>query len=68
MSYYDYRSSKVFEPNRPNALDYINCLFDDFIEFHGDRLYGDDTSLIGGIAMFNQLYEHEDINTNNQLL
>lgn len=54
MSYYDYRSSKVFELNRPNALDYINCLFDDFIEFHGDRLYGDDTSLIGGIAMFHE--------------
>lgn len=49
---YDYRALKVFDPNRPNALDYINSLFDDFIEFHGDRLYGDDASLIGGIATF----------------
>lgn len=49
---YDYRALKVFDSNRPNALDYIQNLFDDFIEFHGDRLYGDDVSLVGGIATF----------------
>ena len=32
--------------------DYIRELFPDFIEFHGDRLYGDDAAIIGGIASF----------------
>ena len=35
---------------RPKALDYIENIFEDFIEFHGDRLYSDDKSIIGGIA------------------
>lgn len=38
---------------RPTALHYINRIFDDFIEFHGDRYFGDDKALIGGIATFN---------------
>lgn len=38
------------EVNRPKALDYIENIFEDFIEFHGDRLYRDDKSIIGGIA------------------
>lgn len=37
---------------RPVALDYIDTLFNSFIEFHGDRLYGDDGAIIGGIADF----------------
>ena len=37
-------------PLRPYTLDYIKHLFTDFEELHGDRLYGDDQSLIGGIA------------------
>lgn len=37
---------------RPTALDYIYAIFDDFIELHGDRTYGDDAAMIGGIAMF----------------
>lgn len=37
---------------RPTTLDYIYAIFDDFIELHGDRTYGDDTAMIGGIAMF----------------
>lgn len=36
--------------DRPKALDYINNIFDEFIEFHGDRQFGDDKSIIGGIA------------------
>ena len=36
--------------NRPKALDYINLLFEDFIELYGDRCFGDDKSVIGGIA------------------
>ncbi|GAA0789564.1 acetyl-CoA carboxylase carboxyltransferase subunit alpha [Hathewaya limosa] len=37
---------------RPTALDYINKIFDYFEEFHGDRLYGDDSSIISGIGSF----------------
>lgn len=40
-------------PERPKALDYINEIFNDFIELHGDRLYGDDKSIVGGIATIN---------------
>lgn len=39
-------------PNRPTTLDYIPFIFDDFIELHGDRLYGDDEAIVGGIAFF----------------
>ena len=38
--------------DRPVASDYIRVLFDDFMEFHGDRLYKDDGAVIGGIASF----------------
>jgi acetyl-CoA carboxylase carboxyl transferase subunit alpha len=37
-------------PKRPYTLDYIERIFTDFIELHGDRLFGDDPALIGGIA------------------
>jgi len=37
-------------PLRPYTLDYIQHLFTDFDELHGDRLYADDLALIGGIA------------------
>ena len=37
-------------PLRPYTLDYIKHVFTDFDELHGDRLFGDDQSLIGGIA------------------
>ncbi|MCR5421264.1 MAG: acetyl-CoA carboxylase carboxyltransferase subunit alpha [Lachnospiraceae bacterium] len=36
--------------DRPSATDYMNIIFDDFFEFHGDRLFGDDHAVIGGIA------------------
>ncbi len=39
-------------PERPNAIYYINNLFEDFIELHGDRLHKDDQAIIGGIAFF----------------
>lgn len=38
---------------RPTSLDYIDMIFDDFIELHGDRLYGDDPAVVGGIAFLN---------------
>ena len=38
--------------DRPSGSDYIEALFDDFTELHGDRTYGDDKAIIGGIASF----------------
>lgn len=37
-------------PKRPYTLDYINLIFDEFQELHGDRMYSDDRALIGGTA------------------
>ena len=37
---------------RPTTLDYIKELFEDFIQLHGDRTYGDDAAIVGGIASF----------------
>ena len=38
--------------DRPTARDYIEKIFDDFMEFHGDRYFKDDGAIAGGIAMF----------------
>lgn len=38
--------------DRPTGQDYIDILFDDFVELHGDRYYKDDRAVIGGIAYF----------------
>lgn len=43
---------KVRHKDRPNAAYFIDKLFPDYIELSGDRLYGDDTSITGGIATF----------------
>ena len=40
-------------PQRPYTLDYINALFTDFRELHGDRTFADDQSIIGGLGRFN---------------
>jgi len=40
-------------PQRPYTLDYINGLFSDFEELHGDRSFADDSAIVGGIARFN---------------
>jgi acetyl-CoA carboxylase carboxyl transferase subunit alpha len=40
-------------PQRPYTLDYINGLFTGFEELHGDRHFGDDAAIVGGIARFN---------------
>lgn len=37
-------------PNRPYTLDYIRMIFDDFIELHGDRRFGDDPAIIAGVG------------------
>ncbi len=41
-------------PQRPYSLDYIGALFSDFEELHGDRAFGDDHAIVGGIARFNK--------------
>jgi acetyl-CoA carboxylase carboxyl transferase subunit alpha len=41
------------EQKRPTSLEYIDEIFDDFIEFHGDRYFGDDKALVGGVASLN---------------
>ena len=40
------------QADRPAALDYIRAIFDEFIEFHGDRYFKDDGAIVGGIATF----------------
>src|SRR3954447_21431227 len=37
-------------PKRPHALDYIERIFTDFMELHGDRAFGDDPAVVGGMA------------------
>ncbi|PLT31175.1 acetyl-CoA carboxylase carboxyl transferase subunit alpha [Peribacillus deserti] len=39
-------------PARPTTLDYISHIFTDFFECHGDRYFGDDAAIVGGIAKF----------------
>ena len=49
-AYQRVKLSRHFE--RPFTQDYINILFEDFSELHGDRLFGDDAAIVGGIAKF----------------
>ncbi|MEZ0536718.1 acetyl-CoA carboxylase carboxyltransferase subunit alpha [Caldicellulosiruptoraceae bacterium PP1] len=41
--------------NRPTALEYIELIFENFIEFHGDRYFKDDAAIVGGIALFDEI-------------
>ncbi len=36
--------------NRPFTMDYLNLIFTDFVELHGDRLFGDDHAIVAGLA------------------
>jgi len=40
-------------PQRPYTLDYVRDIFTDFHELHGDRMFADDRSIVGGMARFN---------------
>lgn len=40
-------------PDRPYSLDYFHNVFDDFVELHGDRKFGDDKAIVGGMATLN---------------
>src|ERR1700738_5453250 len=37
-------------PQRPYTLDYLQMAFSEFLELHGDRLFGDDAAIVGGLA------------------
>ena len=41
-------------PGRPYLLDYVGLLMDDFVELHGDRSFGDDPAIVGGLAQFDE--------------
>ena len=40
---------------RPTGLDYINAIFNDFFELHGDRAYADDAAVVGGVAYLERM-------------
>lgn len=42
-------------PDRPRTIDYIEAVFTDFIELHGDRAFGDDVSIVGGFARLDDI-------------
>lgn len=44
------RTQLARHPNRPYAMDYIQGMTADFLEFHGDRLFRDDPAMVGGVA------------------
>jgi acetyl-CoA carboxylase carboxyl transferase subunit alpha len=46
------RTQLARHPKRPHTLDYVRLLLDDFCELHGDRLFGDDPAIVGGVARF----------------
>ena len=46
------RTQLARHPKRPHTRDLFKLLFDDFIELHGDRVYGDDAAMVGGLARF----------------
>jgi acetyl-CoA carboxylase carboxyl transferase subunit alpha len=48
------RTQLARHPQRPSTLDYISELTRDFLEFHGDRAFGDDRAIVGGFARFNE--------------
>lgn len=47
------RAQLARHPQRPGVLDYLDAMCRDFIELHGDRLFGDDQAVLGGFARFN---------------
>lgn len=48
------RTQLARHPLRPSTLDYIEMLTRDFVELHGDRVFGDDRAIVGGFARFNE--------------
>lgn len=48
------RVQRARHPQRPHTLDYVFGLFEDFVELHGDRRFGDDAAMVGGMATFGE--------------
>ncbi|HET7340154.1 MAG TPA: acetyl-CoA carboxylase carboxyltransferase subunit alpha [Methylomirabilota bacterium] len=46
------RTQLARHPRRPYTRDWCKLLFDDFVELHGDRVYGDDAAIVSGLARF----------------
>jgi acetyl-CoA carboxylase carboxyl transferase subunit alpha len=46
------RAQIARHPKRPHALDFVGLLLEDWVELHGDRVYGDDKAIVGGLARF----------------
>jgi acetyl-CoA carboxylase carboxyl transferase subunit alpha len=46
------RTQLARHPKRPHARDFCRLLFEDFVELHGDRVFGDDPAIVGGLARF----------------
>ncbi len=46
------RTQLARHPQRPSVLDYVGALCSEFVELHGDRLFGDDQAVVGGFARF----------------
>lgn len=46
------RTQLARHPQRPSVLDYVGALCSEFVELHGDRLFGDDRAVVGGFARF----------------
>jgi acetyl-CoA carboxylase carboxyl transferase subunit alpha len=46
------RTQLARHPRRPRTLDYLRLLLEDFVELHGDRVFGDDAAIVGGLARF----------------
>lgn len=49
------RIEVIRHKNRPTVRDYIPMIFTDFTEMHGDRYYGDDGAIVGGVALFHDM-------------
>jgi acetyl-CoA carboxylase carboxyl transferase subunit alpha len=46
------RTQVARHPRRPHSRDFLRLLFEDVVELHGDRMYGDDPAIVGGLARF----------------
>jgi acetyl-CoA carboxylase carboxyl transferase subunit alpha len=46
------RTQLARHPKRPHTRDFFKLLLEDFVELHGDRVYGDDAAVVGGLARF----------------
>src|SRR6266436_760317 len=46
------RTQLARHPKRPRTLDYIRLLIEEFVELHGDRVFGDDKAIVAGLGRF----------------